>query len=105
MKKLLMLTVLGLTLAVGSAFSADAPVKKVAPVTAKTKTIAEKGRWHAVHEQKQKLDCEDCHGGGEKDILFLRTGEPQGSTGPVDRKGCLTCHQTPNKPTFYGAAQ
>jgi hypothetical protein len=74
-------------------------------VTAQTKTIAEKGRWHAVHSKKQKLDCEDCHGGGEKDILFLRTGEPQGSEGPVDRKGCLTCHQFPNKPTFYGAAK
>lgn len=101
MKKLLLLTLLGLTLAAGPTFSADVTTPKV---TAKTRTLAEKGRWHVIHEQKQKLDCEDCHGGGEKDILFLRTGEPQGSIGPVDRKGCLTCHQTPNKPTFYGAA-
>ena len=109
MKKLLVLTVLGFALAGGSAFSADVSVQKTVPkvaaVTAKTKTVAEKGRWHAVHEKSQKLDCEDCHGGGEKDILFLRTGEPQGSLGPVDRKGCLTCHQAPKKPTFYGAAQ
>lgn len=110
MKKLLMLALLGVSLAAGSAFSADEPAQKASPtkavkVTSKTKTIAEKGRWHAVHGTSQKLFCDDCHGGGEKDILFLRTGEPQGSTGPVDRKGCLTCHQEPNKPTFYGPPQ
>lgn len=109
MKKLLVLTLLGFALSVGTAFSADAPVAKpatkVAKVTTKTKTILEKGRWHNVHGKAQKLFCDDCHGGGEKDILFLRTGEPQGSEGAVDRKGCLTCHQEPNKPTFYSAAQ
>ncbi|GAB4396360.1 MAG: hypothetical protein OHK0048_00790 [Rhodoferax sp.] len=111
MKKLLLLTLLGFALSGGSAFSADAPAAKPADKTmkvtakTKTKTILEKGRWHTVHVKGQKLFCDDCHGGGEKDILFLRTGEPQGSSGPVDRKGCLTCHQTPNKPTFYGAAQ
>jgi len=112
MKKLLMLTLLGFALSAGSAFSADAPAVepaaktvKAVKVTTKTKTILEKGRWHAVHGKSQKLFCDDCHGGGEKDILFLRTGEPQGSTGPVDRKGCLTCHQEPNKPTFYGPPQ
>ncbi len=112
MKKLLLLGCLGVALAVGNTWATDAPAAKPAAkavkavkavkVNSKTKTILEKGRWHAVHGKSQKLFCDDCHGGGEKDILFLRTGEPQGSTGPVDRKGCLTCHQEPNKPTFYG---
>ena len=114
MKKLLTLTLLGFSLAVGSALAADvAPPKaatsakavKVAKVTAKTMTTAEKGRYHAVHESKAKLECSDCHGGGADDILFVRTGEFQGREGPVDRKECLTCHQTPKKPTFYGTAQ
>lgn len=110
MKKLLILAVLGLSLATCPTFGADAPAgktptTKVVKITAKTKTIAEKGRFHVLHEQKQKLDCNDCHGGGEKDILFLRFGEFQGKDGPVDRKGCLTCHQAPDKPTFYGVAQ
>jgi Zn finger protein HypA/HybF involved in hydrogenase expression len=109
MKKFLMLALLGVSLTAGTAFSANEVAQKAAPkavqITAQTKTIAEKGRWHAIHTKKQKLDCEDCHGGGEKDILFLRTGEPQGSSGAVDRKGCLECHQAPNKPTFFGKAQ
>ncbi|WPC65889.1 hypothetical protein SBP18_15515 [Rhodoferax ferrireducens] len=114
MKKLLMLTLLGMSLAAGSVFAADvAPAKaaipakavKVAKVTGKTITTAEKGRYHAVHESKAKLECSDCHGGGADDILFVRTGEFQGREGPVDRKECLTCHQTPKKPTFYGAAR
>jgi len=107
MKKLLTLTLLGLSLAVGAAFAADVAPKKAAPktvkVTSKTKSRAELGRWHTIHKTSQKLFCDDCHGGGEKDILYLRTGEPQGSTGPVDRKGCITCHQAPNEPTYYAA--
>ena len=108
MKKLLTMTLLGLSLAMGTAFAADVATNKAAPqtvkVTSKTKSMAELGRYHTIHKTSQKLDCEDCHGGGEKDILYLRTGEPQGSEGPVDRKGCLTCHQAPKKPTYYGAA-
>jgi hypothetical protein len=111
MKRLLMLTLLGLSLATSAVYSADAtPDKsavtpKVIKVTAQTKTILEKGRFHVVHEKKQKLFCKDCHGKGDNDILFLRTGEFQGKDGPVDRKGCLECHQTPNTPTFYGVAK
>lgn len=111
MKRVIMLTLLGFSLAVGSVLAADlatpkatAPVK-VAKVTDKTKTLDEKGRFHAVHTKKQKLDCNDCHGGGADDILFLRTGEFQGKEGPVDRKECLACHQTPKKPTWYGVAK
>lgn len=111
MKRLIMLALLGLSLAAGSLIAAEPATQKAvanakAPaVNAKTKTLAEKGRFHAVHGIKQKLDCEDCHGGGADDILFLRTGEFQGKEGPVDRKECLGCHQTPKKPTFYGAAK
>jgi hypothetical protein len=107
MKNLLLMTLLGLSMAVGTAFAADvAPQKaepKAAKVTSKTKSMAELGRYHTIHKTSQKLDCEDCHGGGEQDILYLRTGEPQGSDGPVDREGCLTCHQAPKKPTYYAA--
>lgn len=117
MKKLLILTLLGFSLAAGPAFAADvAPKKattsvkavkvaKVAKVTSKTKTLAEKGRWHTIHKTTQLLDCADCHGGGENDILFLRHGEFQGKDGPVDRKGCLECHQSPATPTYYDVAK
>jgi len=112
MKRLLMLMVLSCSLAGGWAIAADPGVpkaaqsgKKVPAVNATTKTLQEKGRYHAIHTQKEKLDCNDCHGGGADDILFLRTGEFQGKEGPVDRKECLTCHQTPKKPTFYGTAK
>lgn len=107
MKRLIMLSLLGCGLLVGSAWAADA-VTQAAPatkVTAQTKTLAEKGRFHVVHAKKEKLDCNDCHGGGADDILFLRTGEFQGKEGPVDRKECLVCHQTPKKPAFYGTAK
>jgi hypothetical protein len=57
MKKFLMLALLGLALASGTSFGADEAAQKSTPkavkVTAKTKTIAEKGRWHAVHSKKQ----------------------------------------------------
>jgi hypothetical protein len=101
MKRLIMLTLLGFSLATGSVMAADV-ANKVVKVNATSKTLDEKGRFHAVHAKKEKLDCNDCHGGGADDILFLRTGEFQGKEGPVDRKECLVCHQTPKKPTFYG---
>lgn len=111
MKRFLMLVMLSWTLAAGVAVAAGPAVLKVppagkaVPVDAKTPTLLEKGRFHAIHTQKQKLDCNDCHGGGADDILFLRTGESQGKEGPVDRKECLSCHQTPKKPAIYGAAK
>lgn len=105
MKRLMMLTLLGLSLVAGSVLAADATPAKAAVVNAKTRTLEEKGRFHAVHARKEKLECGDCHGGGADDILFLRTGEFQGKEGPVDRKECLACHQTPKKPVWYGAAK
>ena len=110
MKRLIMLTLLGFSLAAGSVLAADvatpkAATAKVVQVNAKTKTLEEKGRFHVVHSKKEKLDCDDCHGGGGDDILFLRTGEFQGKEGPVNRNDCLVCHQTPKKPVFYGTAK
>lgn len=111
MKRLIMLALLGLSLAVGPAFGADTATQKAATpakavkVNSGTRTLDEKGRFHNLHAKKAKLDCDDCHGGGADDILFLRTGEFQGKGGPVDRKECLVCHQTPKKPGFYGTAK
>jgi len=111
MKKLLMLTLLGFSLVAGSAWSADmaapkaAATGKVVTVNAKTKTLDPKGRFHALHKDKEKLDCNDCHGGGADDVLFLRAGEFQGKEGPVDRGECLDCHKAPKKPAWYGVAK
>ena len=111
MKRMIMPTLMGFLLVTGSVMAADTPppkaaaTAKVAVVNANTKTIDEKGRFHAVHAKKQKLECSDCHGGGADDILFLRTGEFQGKDGPVNREECLTCHQTPKKPAWYGSAK
>jgi len=111
MKRIIMLALLGLSLASGSVIAVDtaaspsAAAPKVSAVNARAKSLDEKGRYHAIHTKKEKLECTDCHGGGDEDILFLRTGEFQGKDGPVNRDVCLTCHQAPKKPTFYGVAK
>ena len=101
MKRLMMLALL-LSLAAGSAVAADAPSAKSA-ATAK-KSMAANGRFHTIHTKRLKLDCGTCHGTGDADALFLRAGEAQGA-GPVDRNGCLACHQSPSKPAWYGHAK
>lgn len=104
MKRLTLLAALVLTLAAATAGADDKPGKtgkqewKRAPATMVEKT----GRFHKVHAQKEKLDCEDCHDKTESDPLFLRAGEFQAKEGDVDRNGCLTCHKSPKKPVFYG---
>lgn len=111
MKKLIMLATLGLAVVFGPSLAADAAATapaanaKAQRVSAKVRTLKEKGRYHALHVTKNKMDCEDCHGGGGEDVLFLRTGEFQGKEGPVDRKECLECHQPPKKPGFYGLSK
>lgn len=110
MKQLLLLTLLGCSIALGSVFAADlAPktvaVAKVAAGNVKTKNLNPKGRYHTLHAQKLKLDCTDCHGDGAADVLFLRTGEFQGKDGPVNREVCLGCHKAPKQPAWYGAAK
>lgn len=108
MKKLLLLTLLGLSLAAGSVLAGDTAPKsatagKAQVVNAKTLTLNPQGRYHKVHATKKKLECSDCHGDGADDVLFLRTSEFQGKEGPVNREACLVCHKTPKKPTWYGA--
>jgi hypothetical protein len=100
---------LALSLAAGPALAAEPPAKaakadKVVKQDWQTArlSMAEKGRFHQLHAQKEKLDCDDCHDKTESDPLFLRAGEFQAKEGDVDRNGCLTCHKSPKKPTFYG---
>ena len=102
MKRLTLLALLALSVAAGPAIAADPPAKK--PAATAKKSMAPNGRFHTVHTKKLKFDCGTCHGTGEADTLFLRTGEPQGA-GPVDRNVCLGCHQSPSKPTWYGKAK
>jgi len=100
------LALLVLSLAAGSSLAADKAEKTAQAVKqdwkGAPKSMAEKGRFHKVHVQKEKLDCDDCHDKAESDPLFLRAGEFQAKEGDVDRNGCLTCHKSPKKPTFYG---
>lgn len=100
MKRMFASTLLVLALAAAPAFAADAPVKKAAS-TAK-KSLAADGRFHQVHTKKLSLQCNTCHAGEQTDTLFLRSGEAQG-IGPVDRNGCLACHKSPGRPTWYDA--
>ena len=64
--------------------------------------MAADGRFHQAHTKKLSLQCDTCHAGEQKDMLFLRSGEAQGM-GPVDRHVCLGCHKSPAKPSWYDA--
>lgn len=105
MRRLTLFAALVLSLAVGPVLAEDAPNKK--PLSAATKaakamkpSLGEKGRLHAVHKAGD-LECSDCHSKDDVDPLFLRAAESQGSQGPVDREGCMVCHKSPKKPTWY----
>jgi len=106
MKRLTLFAALILSLAVAPALADDAPAKKtVSPATTAAKSmkpsLGEKGRFHAVHKAED-LECSDCHSKDDVDPLFLRAAEPQGGDqGPVDREGCMVCHKSPKKPTWY----
>lgn len=58
--------------------------------------MAEKGRYHRIHEKQEKLDCEDCHEkrGLPDNTLFIRLHEPvaKKSPGPVVAEACHECH-------------
>lgn len=100
---------LSLSLGIGPSLAADAAATKPA---AKAQTNAlpakpsmdERGRFHAVHKA-QDLQCNDCHSTQDVDPLFLRAAESQGSKGPVDRAGCMDCHKSPKKPSWYVGAK
>lgn len=59
-------------------------------------SIAEKGRYHRIHEKQEKLDCKDCH--SKKPLpdntLKLRLHQPlaKDSPGPVSSDACHECH-------------
>lgn len=60
------------------------------------KSMAEKGSYHRIHEQQEKLDCKDCHRKKPlpDDTLKLRLHQPlaEGSPGPVSSDSCHECH-------------
>jgi Zn finger protein HypA/HybF involved in hydrogenase expression len=72
----------------------DAAPVKAAPHA--RKSMAEKGAFHRIHAQKEKLDCKDCH--AKKPLpdntLKLRLHQPlaKDSPGPVTTDSCHECH-------------
>ena len=102
MKSFIALLVLGLAVTSMPLGAADDSGKKPAAAkpVAGTRMDPAKGRFHRVHAKKLSLQCDTCHAGEQKDVLFLRSGEPQG-LGPVDRHVCLDCHKSPAKPAWY----
>ena len=106
MKRLSLFAALLISLTAAPVLAAEAPAQK--PVSAATQatkamkpSLGEKGRFHAVHKAED-LECSDCHSKDDVDPLFLRAAEPQGGDqGPVDREGCMVCHKSPKKPTWY----
>jgi hypothetical protein len=105
MKRLIAAIVLGMAVAAMPAVAADDAAKKPAakPVASAKSLDPVKGSFHRAHTQKLKMACDSCHSSELKDVLFLRGAEVSaGSPGPVDRGICLSCHQAPAKPTWYG---
>ena len=106
MKRLFAAIAFGVAMAALPAVAADDAAKKTAatpPASAKSMDPA-KGSFHRAHTQKLKLSCDTCHAAELKDVLFLRGAEVSaGGPGPVDRAVCLSCHQAPAKPAWYGA--
>ena len=104
--KILMVSmVLGLSLVMLPAYSADAPAKKKMSFTGKP-SMAIDGRFHKLHEKQEKLDCADCHDKVQEDILYLRKDDRMSkklaNEGQADRKGCLTCHKPGASDSFWG---
>jgi nitrate/TMAO reductase-like tetraheme cytochrome c subunit len=105
MKRLSLFAALLLSLAMAPVLAAETPAKQ--SVSAATKaakamkpSMGEKGRMHAVHKAED-VACSDCHSKDDVDPLFLRAEESQGREGPVNREGCMDCHKSPKKPTWY----
>ncbi len=102
MKRLIALLIMG-TVAVGTSIGAVG----AAPKKQATKSLdPAKGYFHQLHAKKMNMACSSCHSSEVRDILFLRKDDvvPAAMPGQVDRHVCLTCHQTPGTPTWYGAA-
>ncbi|HJW23654.1 MAG TPA: hypothetical protein VJ576_02050 [Rhodocyclaceae bacterium] len=88
MKEILSIALLGAALAL--------PAWPAAAADGGKRSMAEKGSFHRIHKQKEKLDCEDCH--EEQPLpdntLKLRLHEPlaKDSPGPVSSESCHECH-------------
>ena len=107
MKKLLALAILGIVTVGFATGPVDAATKKGPKITGIKTLDPVKGRFHRLHTRNLKLQCGSCHSSNTQDLLFLRRNEPVPANmpGQVNRKVCLSCHQTPGKPTWYGAAK
>jgi hypothetical protein len=60
-----------------------------------------KGSFHKKHA-KAKVECTTCHDAKVTDVLVVEQASAR-SPGPINRTVCLGCHQSPAKPTWYGA--
>lgn len=100
MKRLIALLIIGVVAV--SAGAVDAAPKKQA---AKSLDPV-RGYFHQLHAKKMNMACGSCHSSEVRDILFLRKDDvvPAAMPGQVDRHVCLSCHQAPGSPTWYGAA-
>ncbi len=101
MKGALVLLSVAAALALASASARGAPaMKKGLPLS----LDPNKGYFHRLHTRNLKLGCTACHAQDNHDILFLRKDHPMppGMPGRVDRTVCLSCHQAPAQPTWYG---
>ena len=110
MKQFISMIFLGLAVVSAPLAAAEDAAKK--PASAKsgagTKSMdPATGRFHQTHTKRLKIVCTTCHSAEFKDPLFLRKNDvvPAAMPGQVDRSLCLSCHQEPNKPAWYGAAR
>jgi hypothetical protein len=102
MKRLIALLIMGVVVAGASVGTVGAAPKKQP-----TRSLdPAKGYFHQLHAKQMKMACGSCHSSEVRDILFLRKDDvvPAAMPGQVDRHVCLTCHQAPGTPTWYGAA-
>lgn len=106
MRRLLLATMFGAIALALPAIAADAPAKAATtkPATTVNRMDLAKGSFHKKHAQKLKLACETCHDPKVTDVLVVRQASA-GSPGPINREVCLGCHQSPAKPTWYGAVK
>jgi hypothetical protein len=100
MKHLIALLIVGVVAAGALVGAAGAASKKEAP-----KSLDPTSYFHQLHVQKMTMQCANCHSSETSDILFLRKDDvvPAAMPGQVDRHICLTCHQAPGQPTWYGS--
>jgi heterodisulfide reductase subunit A-like polyferredoxin len=107
MRRLIIVALLGAIGLVASVQAADVPAAKAAAAAPAAKSPANrmdpaKGAFHKKHTQQLKLGCNTCHDGSKPDGLVVKAG---GGPAPINRDACLSCHQAPSKPTWYGAAK